>query len=194
MKSDIVLAGVGGQGILSIATVIGYAAVEAGLYLKQAEVHGMSQRGGAVLSHLRISEKEIFSELVPEGGANLILSAEPMEALRYLPYLSPDGWIVTNSVPYVNIHNYPDIEVVLEEIKKHPHHLIFDAESMAKETGNPRGVNMVIAGAASVFIDVPFEKMESGVRMIFGKKGEEIINKNIEALNAGRKYAMENRS
>jgi len=193
MKCDIVLAGVGGQGVLSIATVIGYAAVESGLYLKQAEVHGMSQRGGAVLSHLRISDKEIFSELVPEGGAHLIVSAEPMESLRYLPYLSTDGWIVTNSVPYVNIPNYPDIEAVLAEIRKHPRNLIFDAEAMAKELGNPRGVNMVIAGAASVFIDVPFEKMEAGIRMIFGRKGDDIINKNLEAINAGKKYAKENR-
>jgi indolepyruvate ferredoxin oxidoreductase beta subunit len=193
MKCDIVLAGVGGQGVLSIATVIGYAAVESGLYLKQAEVHGMSQRGGAVLSHLRISDKEIFSELVPEGGAHLILSAEPMESLRYLPYLSSDGWIVTNSVPYVNISNYPDMDTVLAEIRKHPRNLIFDAEAMAKEVGNPRGVNMVIAGAASVFIDVPFEKMEAGIRMIFGRKGEDIINKNLEALNAGRKYAEKNK-
>jgi indolepyruvate ferredoxin oxidoreductase beta subunit len=193
MKCDIVLAGVGGQGVLSIATVIGYAAVESGLYLKQAEVHGMSQRGGAVLSHLRISDKEIFSELVPEGGAHLILSAEPMESLRYLPYLSSGGWIVTNSVPYVNIPNYPDIETVYAEIRKHPRNLIFDAEAMAKGVGNPRGVNMVIAGAASVFIDVPFEKMEAGIRMIFARKGEDIINKNLEAINAGKKYASENR-
>lgn len=190
MKCDIVLAGVGGQGVLSIATVIGYAAVESGLYLKQAEVHGMSQRGGAVLSHLRISDKEIFSELVPEGGAHLILSAEPMESLRYLPYLSSDGWIVTNSVPYVNIPNYPNIETILVEIRNHPRNLIFDAEVMAKEIGNPRGANMVIAGAASVFIDVPFEKMEAGIRMIFNKKGEDIINKNLEAINAGKKYAI----
>ncbi|UCH96696.1 MAG: indolepyruvate oxidoreductase subunit beta [Candidatus Aminicenantes bacterium] len=193
MKCDIVLAGVGGQGVLSIATVIGYAAVESGLYLKQAEVHGMSQRGGAVLSHLRISDKEIFSELVPEGGAHLILSAEPMESLRYLPYLSPGGWIVTNSTPYVNIPNYPDREALLAEIRKQPHYLYFDADTMAKEVGNPRGVNMVISGAASVFIDLPFKKMQEGIRMIFGKKSEDIINKNLEALKAGRKYAEENR-
>lgn len=192
MKCDIVLAGVGGQGVLSIATVIAYAAVESGLYLKQAEVHGMSQRGGAVLSHLRISDKKIFSELVPEGGAHLILSAEPMESLRYLPYLSSEGWIVTNSVPYVNIPNYPDMEIILAELRRHPRNLIFDAAAMANEVGNPRGVNMVITGAASVFVDVPFEKMEAGIRMIFQRKGEDIINKNLEAINVGRKYAEKN--
>jgi indolepyruvate ferredoxin oxidoreductase beta subunit len=193
MKCDIVLAGVGGQGILSIAAIIGYAAVESGLYLKQAEVHGMSQRGGAVLSHLRIADKEIFSELVPEGRADLILSAEPMESLRYLPFLSPEGWIVTNSTPFVNIPNYPEIEAVLVEIKKHPYHLVIDAEATAKEVGNPRGVNMVIAGAASVFIDVPFEKMEEGIQFLFGRKGKDVVNKNLAAITAGRKYAEENR-
>ncbi len=193
MKCDIVLAGVGGQGILSIAAIIGYAAVESGFYLKQAEVHGMSQRGGAVHSHLRIADKEIFSELVPEGRADLILSAEPMESLRYLPFLSPAGWIVTNSTPFVNIPNYPEIGAVLGEIKKHPHHLVIDAEATAREVGNPRGVNMVIAGAASVFIHVPFEKMEQGIRFLFGRKGKDIVNKNLAAITAGRKYAEENR-
>ena len=193
MKCDIVLAGVGGQGILSIATVIGYAAVEAGLHLKQAEVHGMSQRGGAVLSHLRISDKEIFSDLVPEGKADLILSAEPMESLRYLPFLAPDGWVVTNSTPFINIPNYPEIDTIMAEIKKQPHYITFDADTMAKETGNPRGVNMVIAGAASVFIDIPYEKMEAGIKFIFGRKGEDIVNKNLVALNAGRKFALENK-
>ena len=193
MKCDIVLAGVGGQGILSIATVIGYAAIESGLYLKQAEVHGMSQRGGAVLSHLRLSDKEIFSELVPEGGADLILSAEPMECLRYLPFLSPDGWIVTNSHPFINVPNYPSLEAVLAEIGKQPHYLTIDADATAKEVGNPRAANMVIAGASSVFIDIPFEKMELGIKAIFGRKGEDVINKNLEAIRAGRKYAQENR-
>ncbi len=193
MKCDIILAGVGGQGILSIATVISYAAVESGLHLKQSEVHGMSQRGGAVLSHLRISNKEIFSDLIPDGKADLILSAEPMESLRYLPFLKPDGWIVTNSNPFVNIPNYPDINLVLEEIKKIPHHVIFDADGIAKGVGNPRGVNMTIAGAASVFIDIPFEKMEAGIHAIFGRKGEDIVKKNLEALKAGRKFALEHR-
>ncbi len=193
MKSDIVLAGVGGQGILSIAAAIGYAAVESGLYLKQAEVHGMSQRGGAVHSHLRISDKEIFSDLVPEGRADLIISAEPMESLRYLPFLAPGGWLVTNSTPFVNIPNYPEMEQVMAEIKKVPNHFIFDADSIAKEYLNPRGVNMVIAGAASVFIDIPFEKMEEGIRAIFGRKGEDIVKKNLDVLNAGRKYAIDNK-
>ncbi len=193
MKCNIVLAGVGGQGILSIATVIGYAAVDSGLFLKQAEVHGMSQRGGAVLSHLRISDKEIYSDLVPEGRADLIISAEPMESLRYLPFLSKEGWIITNKNPFINIPNYPAIESILAEVEKQPHHISFDGDGIAKNTGNARGVNMVIAGAASVFIDIPFEKMKEGVRFIFNRKGEDIVNKNLMALEEGRKYALEHR-
>lgn len=191
MKADIILAGVGGQGVLSIATVLGYAAVEAGLHLKQAEVHGMSQRGGAVLSHFRVSDKEIYSELVPEGKADLILSAEPMESLRYLPYLAPDGWLVANAEPFINIPNYPELDIIMAEIAKVKQHVVFNACDVAKEVGNQRGVNMVIAGAASVFVDLPFDKMEDGIRFIFGRKGEDIVNKNIAALKAGRKYAEE---
>ena len=131
MKLDIILAGVGGQGILSIATVIGYAAVESGLSLKQAEVHGMSQRGGDVQSHLRISDKTIYSDLVPEGAADIILSVEPMESLRYIPYLSPEGWLVTNTTPYKNIANYPDLDAVLKEVDKVPQHVAIDADGTA---------------------------------------------------------------
>jgi indolepyruvate ferredoxin oxidoreductase beta subunit len=191
MKHDIILAGVGGQGILSIATVIGYAAVESGLFIKQAEVHGMSQRGGNVQSHLRISDREIYSDLIPAGSADMILSVEPMESLRYLPYLSGNGWLVSNTTPFVNIPDYPDAEQVLAEIRRQPHHLLLPADEIAREVGNPRGMNMVMAGAAARFIDLPFEKMEDGIRFIFGRKGEEIVASNIAALRAGRKFAEE---
>lgn len=108
MKSDIVLAGVGGQGILTIATILGAAALAENLYLKQAEVHGMSQRGGDVQSNLRIGSEPIHSDLIPLGGADLIVSLEPMEALRYLPFLSKNGWVVSSTLPFVNIDNYPE--------------------------------------------------------------------------------------
>ncbi|MCK5055926.1 MAG: indolepyruvate oxidoreductase subunit beta [Candidatus Aminicenantes bacterium] len=192
MKCDIVLAGVGGQGILAIAAVISYAAIESGLYLKQAEVHGMSQRGGNVQSHLRLSDKEIFSDLVPFGGADLIIAVEPMEALRYLPYLSPEGWIIANTTPFVNIHDYPEIGEVLTEINQQPQQVTLDADAVAREVGHPRGMNIVIAGAASVFLDVPFEKMEEGIKTIFAGKGADIVNKNLVALRAGRKYSKKN--
>jgi len=193
MKCDIILAGVGGQGILSIATVLGYAAVESGLFVKQAEVHGMSQRGGDVQSHFRISDKPIYSDLVPKGKADLIISVEPMESLRYLPFLSKDGWLVTNTNPFVNIPDYPEMETVMGQIRKLPKHIAIDGDKIAREVNNLKGMNMVLAGAASVFMDLDFELMKKGIEAIFAKKGEEIIKANIAALVAGREFAQKNR-
>ncbi len=194
MKLDIILAGVGGQGILSIATVLGYAAVQSGLSLKQAEVHGMSQRGGDVQSHLRISDKTIYSDLVPVGEADIILSVEPMESLRYIPYLSTEGWLVTNTTPFKNIPNYPELDAIMAEVKKVPHHVAVDADDIAKELNNSRGMNMVMAGAASLFMDIDFEKLKEGIRYIFGRKGQEIVDMNIATLEAGRSYSEKHRS
>ncbi|GAB4284026.1 MAG: indolepyruvate oxidoreductase subunit beta [Marinilabiliales bacterium] len=190
MKTDIILAGVGGQGILSIAATIGMAALKNDLYIKQSEVHGMSQRGGEVQSHLRISSDNIASDLIPMGAADLILGVEPMESLRYTNFLSPDGWIVTNSVPYVNIPNYPDLEKVLQTIKSYKNHVLIDADKIAAEIGSKRSSNIVMLGAASKFIDIPFENLEYGIRAIFGRKGEDVVNKNLEALHAGRDFAL----
>ena len=189
MKTDIILSGVGGQGILSIAAVIGEAAIHNGLYMKQAEVHGMSQRGGDVQSNLRISDKPIASDLIPLGKADLIISLEPMEALRYLPYLAKDGWIVTNSTPFINIPNYPEPEDVIKEINKMPHKIILDVDTIAKESGSPRTANIVMLGAASPFIGNPYEQIETGIRDIFGRKGETIVEKKLKAVEAGRKVA-----
>ncbi len=193
MKIDFVIAGVGGQGIVSIAATIGYAAVEAGLYLKQSEVHGMSQRGGDVSSNLRISDKEIFSDLIPKGKADMIISVEPMESLRYLPMLSPDGWLITNTKPFVNIPNYPDIDKLMSEIKKLPRHIAIDADGIARELGSEKSANMVILGAASPFINMSFEKLENAIRAIFSKKGDDVVNTNLKCLRAGREFAKKNK-
>ncbi len=191
MKSDIILAGVGGQGILSIATTIGMAALEKNLHLKQSEVHGMSQRGGSVQSHLRISDKPISSDLIPAGQADIIISVEPMESLRYLDYLINDGWVVTNSKPFLNIPDYPELDKILNEIKSLKNHVLLDADKIAREIKSARSSNIVILGAASPFIDIPYENLESGIRKIFGRKGEKIVNLNIDALKAGREFAEE---
>jgi len=187
MKTDIILCGVGGQGILSIANIIGYAAVENGLYLKQSEVHGMSQRGGAVESHLRISDKKIFSDLIPLGSADMLLSVEPMEALRYVPFLSENGWIVTNTKPFVNIPNYPDINTVYQEIKKFGKHILIDADNIAREVGSPKAMNMVILGASSRFLNL--SGLEEAVKAVFGRKGVDVVKMNLEALEKGRLFA-----
>ena len=193
MKIDIILAGVGGQGILSIATVIGSAAVKQGLYLKQAEVHGMSQRGGDVQSHLRISDKEIASDLIPYGKADLVVSVEPMESLRYLPMLSDEGWVITNTTPFINISNYPKEEELMEEINKLPRKVVIDADRIAKEIGSARSANMVILGAASPFINMEFKLLEEAIKDIFTRKGEDIVKVNLACLNAGREYAQSNK-
>lgn len=190
MKKDIILAGVGGQGILSIATVIGEAALQEGLYLKQAEVHGMSQRGGDVQSNLRLSSELIMSDLIAKGGADLIISLEPMEALRYMEYLKPEGWIVTSCVPFLNIPNYPELEEVLARIRAHKNHVLLDVETLAKEAGAPaQAANMVLLGAAIPMLGIDHDKMIAGVARIFARKGEVVVQTNIAAVEAGYNHS-----
>ncbi|MEG1611592.1 MAG: indolepyruvate oxidoreductase subunit beta [Alistipes sp.] len=190
MKRDIILSGVGGQGILSIATVIGKAALNEGLNIKQAEVHGMSQRGGDVQSNLRISSEPIASDLIPHGKADIILSLEPMEALRYLPWLAKDGWIVTNITPFVNIDNYPAMEALEKELKALPQVIVIDVDKIAKEIAAPRAANIVLLGAAAPLLHIEAAKLEQGIRDIFARKGEQIVESNLTAFRAGYEYAQ----
>ena len=190
MKTDIILSGVGGQGILSIAAIIGEAALKDGLYMKQSEVHGMSQRGGDVQSNLRISDQPVASDLIASGSADIIISLEPMEALRYLPFLKQNGWVVTNSKPFVNIPNYPEIDAVYQAYEAIPNKVLLDVEEIAKkETGTTRTANIVMLGAASAYIGIDYHKLEEGIRNIFGRKGEDIVNMNLKALAAGKNAA-----
>ena len=185
-KKDIILSGVGGQGILSIATVIGWAALDQNLHLKQAEVHGMSQRGGDVQSNLRISTDTIWSDLIPEGECDLILSLEPMEALRYLPWLSKGGWIVTNSTPFVNIPNYPPVEEITAELRKVGNVITLDCDPIAKEAGSPRSSNMALLGASAAVMEIlEPEKLREGIASVFSRKGDAVVEMNIAAFNAG---------
>ena len=186
MKTDIILCGVGGQGILSIATIIGEAAMNENLYIKQAEVHGMSQRGGDVQSNLRISSEPIASDLIAKGGADVIISMEPMEALRYLPNLSKEGWIITSSNPFKNIPNYPDMEVIMGDLQKLNHVITLDLEQMAKDGGVPRSANVILLGAAQKALGIEYEKLEDAIRRVFGRKGEAVVEANIKALAMGR--------
>lgn len=192
MKTDIILSGVGGQGILSIAAIIGEAALSDGLYMKQSEVHGMSQRGGDVQSNLRISDQPIASDLIASGSADIIISLEPMEALRYLPYLKKDGWVVTNSRAFENIPGYPDLETVFDAYQVLPNKVLLDVEEIAKrEVGSVRAANIVMLGAASAYLGIDYHKLEGGIRTIFGRKGEGIVDMNLNALAAGREAARQ---
>lgn len=191
MKQDIILAGVGGQGILSIAFVIDNAALREGLIFKQAEVHGMAQRGGAVQSHLRISNDKIFSDLIPRGEADMILSVEPLESLRYFDYLSTEGIVVTSSSPFVNIPDYPDIKGILSQIKTAKKRIIIDSQKLAQEAGSARAQNMVMLGAASSHLVLKKENLLEYIRVLFVPRGEKLVDINLKAFDLGRKAAAD---
>ena len=186
MQRNIIIAGVGGQGILTIASIIDLAAMNLDLNVKQAEVHGMSQRGGAVESHLRISSEEIWSDLIPLGKADLILSIEPMESLRYLPFLSPEGIIVTAIEPYDNITDYPDMDELLHTISHSAFHLLVDAGAIAKEAGSTKVYNVAMLGAASPYLGIAQRELEKAIGLFFSQKGEEIVNMNLKAFRLGK--------
>ncbi len=185
MKFDIILAGVGGQGVLSVATIIAKGAMSDGLKVRQSEVHGMSQRGGAVLSHLRISDSEICGDLVPKGGADLVLAMEPLESLRYVDYLSPRGKIVTSRNPVVNIPDYPELESILDRISAMDNAAVIDDKEAAKEAGAARASNMVIVGAAAPLLPIKEEALIGAIRELFASKGEAVIGINEKAFSLG---------
>jgi len=190
MKKDIIISGVGGQGILTIATTIGIAALSEGLQLKQAETHGMSQRGGDVQSHLRLSSNEIASDLIPAGKVDLVISVEPLESLRYVYMLNrKTGWLISSMNPFKNISNYPPLEEVLNEIWKLPRYVTIDADRVAKDQGSIKAANIVVLGAASPFLGLKYESLEMAIEQMFSKKGKDMVTLNINALKAGRDYA-----
>lgn len=190
MKKDIILSGVGGQGILTIAATIGTAALSEGLQLKQAETHGMSQRGGDVQSHLRLSSNEIASDLIPAGKVDMIISVEPLESLRYVHMLNKEtGWLISSMNPFDNISDYPKLEKVLDEIWKLPRYVTIDAERVAKDQGSVKAANIVVLGAASPFLGLKYESLEMAIEKMFSKKGKDMVELNLKALKAGREYA-----
>ncbi len=153
---------------------------------QQAEVHGMSQRGGDVQSNLRISSNPIASDLIPLGGADVIISMEPMEALRYLPFLAKDGWIITSSTPFVNIPNYPDIEKIRQDLNEIKNVIVLDIEQAAKDNAVPRSANVILLGAAQKALGIEYDKLEDAIRRVFGRKGEAVVEANIKALAIGK--------
>jgi len=189
MKCDVILAGVGGQGVLSVAAIIAQASVSEGFAARQSEVHGMAQRGGAVLAHLRISDGAIASDLVPKGGADIIISMEPLESLRYAAWLAPSGALVSAAEPLVNIGNYPEMADIIATIKGFPLRRLIEAASLAKEAGLARAVNTVMVGAASPFLPVKAQTLEDTIAAIFARKEPAIAAANTKAFNLGRQAA-----
>ena len=186
MKFDVILAGVGGQGVLSVSAIIANSAMEEGLQVKQSEVHGMSQRGGAVYTNLRLSDQTIYSDLIPTGGASLILSMEPLESLRYLRFLKPEGHLITAGDPERNIDNYPDLDSLLKQINDLPNTTILEARKLALESGSGRATNMVLAGASSHHLPLNTDTMENYIRKIFQRKGDKVVDINLKAFHLGR--------
>jgi len=189
MKQDIIIAGVGGQGILSIAHVIDNAAQKEGLNFKQAEVHGLAQRGGSVQSHLRLSKKQIYSDLITKGEADILLGVEPLETLRYFDYLSQEGIVITSSSPYKNIPDYPNIDEIITRIQNIEGSVIIDAEKLAKEAGASRAQNMVMLGAASLHLITKKIDLLEFIIALFKPRGEKIVDINLKAFESGRKAA-----
>ena len=191
MKKDIILAGVGGQGILTIATIIGDAATAAGLHLKQAEVHGMSQRGGDVQSNLRLSTEPIYSDLIRQGAADLIISMEPMEALRYLPYLHGEGWVVSSSHPFKNIPNYPEEEALMSELQALPHVAALPSEEIAKLHSLPKSANMVLLGMSARYMEILTpDQLRESIARVFAAKGAKVVEDNLKAFDLGLNETM----
>lgn len=189
MKYDIIVAGVGGQGTLSVSSIIAAAALSEGFYIKQSEVHGMSQRGGAVVANLRLSDKPIASDLIAEGSASMVLSMEPLEGLRYLRYLLPDGTLVTSTNPVVNIANYPALDELLQTIRELPHSILLDGEELARRSGSIRATNMVMVGASSRLLPLKPETLERFIESSFSGKGARVVEANLRAFRAGREAA-----
>lgn len=189
MKFDIILAGVGGQGVLSVSAVIASSAMREGLNVKQSEVHGMSQRGGAVLAHLRLSDLGVKSDLIPLGTARMILAMEPLESLRYVRYLASDGTVIASSNPLVNIPDYPPLEHLLERIRRMPGSVLIDSERLARAAGSARATNMVMVGAASRKLPVDVATLERDIAAMFARKGDKVVEANLKAFHAGREAA-----
>lgn len=187
MKYDIILAGVGGQGVLSVSSIIASSAMGEGFFVKQSEVHGMSQRGGAVVAHVRLSDRAIASDLIPHGGASMILSMEPLESLRYLAYLSVHGAVITSSNPVINISPYPELDSILARIRSMPNAVLVDAERIAREAGSAQAINMVMAGTAAPLLPIKVETMQGFIRERFARKGSRVVDVNLRAFEAGRR-------
>lgn len=185
MKYDIILSGVGGQGVLSVGAIIALSAMKAGFQVKQSEVHGMAQRGGAVLANLRISDNDVAADLIAQGTAAMVLSMEPLESLRYVGYLSPEGILVTSKNPIENITNYPDIDDVYGQIKKLPSYRMVDSDALAREAGSMLATNMVMVGAASSSLPIDAEILQDAIKQIFGRKGEHVVDVNLKAFQLG---------
>ncbi len=187
MVTNVLLVGVGGQGIIVASDALARTAAMAGMDVKKSDVHGMAQRGGAVSSHVRFGDK-VYSPLIPDGEADILMSSELLEALRWVPHLKPGGRIVVNTqkinppAVFRGEAEYPGD--ILEELRKHDPELIHgDCLELANEAGNPRTATIVLAGALSTLLDFDEKLWKEAVAEVVPKKALEV---NLKAFKMGR--------
>jgi len=187
--TNVLLVGVGGQGILLASEILSEAAMLAGYDVKKSEIHGMSQRGGSVVSHVRYG-KQVFSPIVPEGEGDILFGFELMETCRSLPLLKPGGTVVANdlkiSPPAVLMGQelYPD--GLVERIKaRFPDFLLLDGQQMAGSAGNVRAANTVLLGAVSRKLDIAEQHWMKALEKMVPSKALDV---NMKAFQLGRDY------
>ena len=192
MKTDVVLAGLGGQGVLSAGAILAAAALEQDLLVKTVETRGMSQRGGPVHIHVRLSDAVIHSSMIPAGRADILLAMEPIEAVRNLHYLHSEGRVYANEAPSADLRDAPRLEQALAEIRGKAHSFLLNATALAREAGSPRSANLVILGAASARFPVDLCRLEGAIRFRFQGKGEATVAASLRAFRSGREAAVAN--
>jgi len=183
MKSDILIVGVGGQGIILTSDIISKAALKDGFNVKKAETHGMAQRGGSVITHVRISNSDIYSPLIPKGKVDVLIGFEPMEALRYMGYINrknENSIMIVNRNP-IEIENYPDINEIISEIKRHRNSIILNALELANKAGNVLTQNIVMLGAASRYLPIDRDTLKETIK----ENVKRAINENLKAFELG---------
>jgi len=191
VKFDLVIAGVGGQGNILASQVIAKCAMDAGYNVVNTETKGAAQRGGSVLSHVRIADGEIYSPLVPQGQADILLGFEPLEALRYINMLSKNGTYIINTAPVptilsnLKVDEYPSQEQMLAAIQEKgiSGHFI-NATQAAKDLGNVLNTNVIMLGAFTAISDIlPADTILNKLLSMVKPKFHE---GNIKAFNCGR--------
>lgn len=184
--SGVIVAGVGGQGAITVSQLILGAAWKSGYYTLQSEVHGMSQRGGSVNAQILFDKKEVTSPVIMEGRGDLLIGLEPLETLRYLNLLDEGAFVISSVSPIKNMMTYPEIGKIIAELKKIPGVLLIDTEKLSVELDNKNAGNMILLGVASKHLPFEDNTWYEVINERFEGKSEVLIKKNIEAFEYGK--------
>jgi indolepyruvate ferredoxin oxidoreductase, beta subunit len=191
-KLDLLITGVGGQGAILASDIIGKAAVTEGLPIRAAETHGMAQRGGSVVNHIRVGND--YGSMIPKKGADILLALEPMEAVRYLDFLKDGGIVIVNTQPIIpvtvtsGLTKYPEVSEILDFLSQKYIVKAFNADEVAFEAGNRLAMNVVMVGAVSGYLPISKEILLESVKALVPQKTVEV---NIRAFEMGRQKVEE---